>query len=129
MPGLVNQQDTITTAAIAAIVAQEVTAATGTFSFDETNAAEQTVFTNAPGAVRHVGAILVDTSNVTQNTTFRIYTQIDGVNYRLVYELAFVAAASDGLNLGEYTFYRSFRLTAQCGGGGGGAVNVPWAVV
>lgn len=120
MTGIVNQQT---------ITIHEIAAITGTLSFDETAAGEQTAFTNTPGAVRHVGAILVDTSNITQNTTFRVYTQVDGTNYRLVYEVPFVAAASDGLDLGEFTFYRGFRVTGQCGGGGGGAVNVPYAVV
>ena len=129
MPGIVNQQDIITTAAIAAIVAQEVTAATGTLSYDETNAAEQTVFTNAPGAVRRVGSIWLDLVNVTQNTTIRVYHQIDAVNYRQFAAYAWVVADADGVLIDGFTSYRSFRVTAQCGGGGAGAVDIPWAVV
>jgi len=108
---------------------EEIPETTGTLSFDETAAGEQTVVTVARARRARVGGIYLDTSNVTQNTTFRVYHQIDGTNYRLVYEVAFVAAASDGLSLGEWTFYRSFRVTAQCGGGGAGSVDVVYSVV
>ena len=108
---------------------EEAAEATGTVSFDETAAGEATFFTVARSRRARVGSIYLDTSNITQNTTFRLYERIDGTNYRLVVETAFVAASADGFRFDEFTTYRGFRVTGQCGGGGGGSVDVPYAVV
>jgi hypothetical protein len=68
--------------------------------------------------------------NVTQDTTIRLYHQVDGANYREVDAYSFAPATdSDGVEIRGFTAYRNFRITLQCGGAGAGAVNVPYAIV
>jgi hypothetical protein len=102
---------------------------TGIFEFDETAAGEQTAFTLTIALPTGIGAIWVDMVNVTQNTTLSLYHQIDGTNYRKFQENAWVVADDDGVLFEGFTAYRNVRLTMQCGGGGAGNVDVPYAVV
>lgn len=101
----------------------------GTFSYDETSAAEQTAFTITSATRATVGAILLDMVNVTQDTTIRVYEQIDGTNYRAFQENGWLTTDDDGVMIDGFTTYRNFRVTLQCGGGGAGSVDVPYAVV
>lgn len=101
---------------------------TGTFSYDETNALEQTVLTVTITYHRRV-AIWLDFVNVTQNTTILIKHAIDGTNYRTFENDAWTPALEDGVYITDCWAYRNVRVTFQCGGGGGGSVNVPYAVV
>ena len=107
-----------------------ITEATGTFSFDETAAGEQTVFTLAIAGRANIGGLWLDFANVTQDTTIRIYHQIDGTNYREFQENSWVFGVDNvGVLLEGFTAYRNVRVTMQCGGGGVGSVDVPYAVV
>jgi len=106
-----------------------VAQATGTFAFDETNAAEQTAFTLAIAARAKIGGIWLDMSNVTQNTDIRVKHQIDGANYRTFTTLSWLNTDDDGVLVLPFTAYRNIRVTLQCGGGGVGNINVPYAVV
>ena len=124
--GLTNQQSIYDPAAG---IFNAVTQTTGTFSFDETNAAEQTLATIAITFRSMIGGIWLDFVNVTQNVTISIYHQIDGVNYRKFQENAWVIADDDGVLLDGFTAYRNIRITLTCGGGGAGAVDIPYAVV
>ena len=114
----------------AAITGVEVAPeATGTFSFDETNAGEQTAFTVAITARSKIGGIWIDMANITQNTTIRVKHQIDGANYRTFTTLPWLTTDDDGVLVGPFTAYRNVQVSLQCGGGGGGSVDVPYAVV
>jgi len=117
-------------AAIDAILA-EVAQATGTFSFNETLATEQTMVTVTIAARARVGAIWIDMVNVTQNTTIRLYEKIDGTNLREIKgrSVAWVTTDPDGVLIEGFAAYRDIRITLQCGGGGVASVNVPYAVV
>ena len=124
--GLTNQQSIYDPAAG---IFNAVTQATGTFSFDETSALEQTLATITITFRSMIGGIWLDFVNVTQNVTISIYHQIDGVNYRKFQENAWVIADDDGVLLDGFTAYRNIRITLTCGGGGAGAVDIPYAVV
>ena len=102
---------------------------TGTFSYDETNAAEQIAFTLTLTYSVNIGGIWLDMVNVTQATTIRYKHQIDGTNYRTFYTGAWAVADDDGVLLQPFSAYRNVQVTLQCGGGGAGNVNVPYAVV
>jgi len=108
---------------------RDVTEETDTFEFDETNAAEQTAFVlDITGAVK-IGGIWLDMVNVTQNTVIRIKHQIDGANYRTFTTIPWLTTDDDGVLIGPFTAYRNIQVTLQCGGLGGGFVDVPYAVV
>jgi len=124
--GLTNKQEFSVEGAGSVL---EVTETTGTFVYDETNAAEQTAFTITIADRSVIGSIWLDLVNVTQNTTISVYHQIDGTNYRKFQENAWVVADDDGVLIEGVTAYRNIRVTFQCGGGGAGNVDVPYAVV
>ena len=125
-PGITNISNAATT-----ILDQvsAITETTATFEFDETAAGEQTAFTLTIAARAVIGGIWLDLVNVTQNTTVRVYHQIDGTNYREFQENAWVVADSDGVLIDGFNAYRNVRVTLQCAGGGGGSVDVRWVVV
>jgi hypothetical protein len=102
---------------------------TGTFSYDETNAAEQTLATVALAGKKKIGSIWLDMVNVTRNTTIRVYHMIDGTNFRLFEEDAWTIADSDGVLIAGFTARADVQITLQCDGGGGGNVDVPYAIV
>jgi hypothetical protein len=110
-------------------LADGVTQTTGTFSYDETSAAEQTAFTLTIAARAEIGGIWLDMTNVTQDTDIATYHQIDGTNYRQFQENGWLTTDDDGVLINGFTAYRNVRITLQCGGAGGGSVNVPYAVV
>lgn len=97
---------------------------TMTFSFDETNAAEQDIFETGGFAAGSMAPmqLYLDMTNVTQDTTIRVY--VDDV---LTYEHDFtVVGDNDGLPLGPLVVLGDVvRVAAICGGGGGGSVDVP----
>jgi len=101
----------------------------GTFSFDETNAGEQTVFTLTITARTKIGGIWLDFTNVTQDLTIRVNHQIDGANYRTFQTSSWTTTDDDGVLIEGFTAYRNVQLTLQCGGGGAGNVDIPFAVV
>jgi len=101
----------------------------GTFSFDETGAGEQTVFTLTITARSKLGGIWLDFTNVTQDLTIRVKHQIDGANYRTFQTSSWTTTDDDGVLIEGFTAYRNVQVSLQCGGGGAGNVNIPYAVV
>lgn len=126
-PGVTDSVQVLTESGLA--VVGPVTETTGTFSFDETAAGEQTAFTVTIATRSVVGGIWLDMVNATQNTTIRVYHQIDGTLYRVFESNNWLVAGDDGVLFDPFTAYRNIRVTLQCGGGGVGAVNVPYVVV
>ena len=110
-------------------VIRDVVETTDTFVFDETAGGVQEMVALAIAARAKVGAIWIDMVNVTQDTTIRLEHKIDGANFRIVSEHPWVVADVDGVLIAGFTAYRDIRVTLQCGGGGGGNVNVPYAIV
>lgn len=106
-----------------------VTEATGTFSFDETSAAEQDAIELVIAARSAIGAVWLDLVNATQNITVKEYHKVDGTNYRLFRTTAWTFGDAPGVALGGFTAYRDVKVSLTCGGGGGGSVNVPYVVV
>lgn len=101
----------------------------GTIVYDETNAGEQTLLTITIFPRMLVGGIWLDFVNVTQNTTIRVKHQIDGTNYRTFETDNWTIAMDDGVLITQFEAYRNVQISFQCGGGGVGNVNVPYAVV
>ena len=128
MPQLTNQSNVVVASSVTDIN-PSITEATGTFSYDETSALEQTAFTLTIAARAVIGGIWLDMVNVTQDTTIAVYHQIDGTNYRQFQENSWLTTDDDGVLIDGFTAYRDVRVTLTCGGGGGGSVNVPYAVV
>jgi len=110
-------------------VIRDVAEATGTFSYDETNAGEQQVALVTITARAKIGGIWLDMVNVTQDTTIRLKHKIDGATLREFTSHAWVTTDSDGVILEGFTAYRDIEITLTCGGGGAGNVNVPYAIV
>lgn len=108
---------------------QEVTQATGTFNYDESNAAEQTAFTLIIAARAKIGGIWLNMVNATQNCTIRVKHQIDGINYTTFTTLPWLTTDDKGVLIGPFTAYRNVQVTFQRGAAGAGPVNVPYAVV
>lgn len=106
-----------------------ITEAAGTFSFDETSAAEQDAITLTIAARSVIGSIHIDMVNVTQDTTIKLYHKVDGTNYRLVQSNSWLTTDSDGVRIAGFTAYRDVKVSLTCGGGGAGSVNVPYSVV
>lgn len=115
--------------AVTDLIVPPITQATGTFSFDETSALEQDAITLTIAARAVIGSIHIDMVNVTQDTTIKLYHKIDGTNYRLVQTNSWLTTDSDGVRIAGFTAYRDVKVSLTCGGGGGGSVNVPYAVV
>jgi len=109
--------------------ASAVAKTTGTFSFDETNAAEQDMISVSITARAKIGSIHIDMVNVTQDTTIKVYHKIDGANFREISSHSWVTTDADGVLLEGFTAYRDIKVSLTCGGGGAGAVNVPYAIV
>jgi len=120
--------DNINNADLANII-RDIAETTGTFNFDETSALEQTVFTLTITARSKIGGIWLDFTTVTQDLTIRVKHQIDGANYRTFQTSSWATTDDDGVLIEGFTAYRNVQLTLQCGGGGAGAVNIPYAVV
>jgi hypothetical protein len=111
-------------------LAPSVTEATGTFSFDETSAAEQDAIELTITARVVIGSIWLDFVNVTQDVTIKVYHKVDGTNYRQFQENSWVDATDvAGVLITGFTAYRDVKVSLTCGGGGGGSVNVPYVVV
>lgn len=110
-------------------VVGSVAEATGTFSYDETSAAEQDAIELTITARATIGGIWLDMVNVTQDTTIKAYHKIDGTNYRQFQVNPWITTDADGVLIAGFTAYRDVKVTLQCGGGGGGSINVPYSVV
>lgn len=117
------------TAAVSSGTCEQVTVTTGTASLDETSAAEQTIVELALSERTRIGSIWLDLVNVTQALTLRVHHKIDGTNYRIFQENSWLTTDDDGVLLEGFTARDDIKVTAQCGGGGAGSVNVPYAVV
>lgn len=117
------------TSTVVSGVVNSVAEDAGTFSYDETSAAEQDVFELTITSRNTIGGIWLDMVNVTRDTTIKVYHKIDGTNYRQFQSNPWVTADADGVLINGFTAYRDVKVTFTCDGGGGGSVNVPYAVV
>lgn len=102
---------------------------TGTFSYDETSALEQTLLTLTIADPAKINSIWLDFVNVTRDTTIRLYHQIDGSVYRLFQENVWVTADDDGVLIDGFTAIGNVRITVQCDGGGVGSIDIPYGVI
>jgi hypothetical protein len=110
-------------------VVQSVAEAVGTFSYDETSAAEQDAITLTIAARSTIGSIWLDMTNVTQDTTIKVYHKIDGTNYRQFQTNPWITTDAVGVMIEGFTAYRDVKVTLTRGAAGAGSVNVPYAVV
>ena len=100
-----------------------------TFSFDETSALEQELDAFTVSGRTTINSIWLDMVNVTQDTTIRLYHEIDGSNSRLFQENAWVVADDDGVLIDGFTVSGDVKIVLICGGGGVGSVDIPYTVV
>jgi len=117
-------------AAAGGVLLGDLPATAGTFEYDETSALEQTLLDQTIAAPVRIGSIWLDMTNVTQNTTISLYHKVDGTNYRKFQENTWTFGVDDpGVLVDQFTAYSDVKITLQCGGGGAGDVDVPYAVV
>lgn len=89
---------------------------------------EQTVFEITAVTKHFVTGIMVDMTTITQNGTFKLYSKIDGTNYRELAALIFtVATDSDGV-LFDYrvSVDTDFKLTYTEGADEGAVRALPY---
>lgn len=73
---------------------------------------EQTVIELTPGGVRLiVSTITLDLSNLTQNGTFKMYSKVDGTNYREIDSLAVVAGDAGAVISSPFHINTDFKIT------------------
>ena len=106
-----------------------ITEVTGTFSFDETNAAEQILTTVTIAQRSEINAFWLDLSNCTINVTLRLYHEIDGTTLRLFQENLWTTLDDDGVLVAGLVANDNVRLTLQCDGSGVGSVNIPYTIL
>lgn len=104
-------------------------AETGRPSYSQTDDLnEQTVFTSAHQTPRWAAPSL-DLSNLTQNSTIRLYKRVDGTNYVLEKGsvTAFtVASDPDVVSFPAFFTTERYRVTIQAGGAEGAARAIPY---
>ena len=128
--GILGNPDTDLATQIAALSAMNIIAETvDTFSFDETNNAEQTVFTLTITSRSRINGIWLKMSNVTRDITIRVKHQIEPPDYTVFQTSSWTTTDDDGVLMEGFTAYRNVQLTLQCDGGGAGNVDIPYAVV
>lgn len=92
---------------------------------------EQTVFEITGVAKHFVTGIMVDMTTITQNGTFKLYSKIDGTNYRELSAITFtVASDSDGVLLDfRVPVDTDFKLTYTEGADEGAARAMPYKYI
>lgn len=116
-------------AALGAGSLARISTTTGTATFDETSAAEQTAFVLALVRRTVIGSIWLDLVNVTQDLTIRLYHMIDEANYRLFQTNYWTTVEDDGVLIDGFTAYRGVWVSVQCDGAGAGLVSIPYGVM
>jgi hypothetical protein len=106
-----------------------VTETTGTFSYDESSAAEQDALELTITERTSIGGIWFDMNNVTKEATIRAYHKIDGTNYRIFLASLWADGDDPGVLIPDITAYRDIKVTFECDGSGAGVVSVPYVVV
>lgn len=105
---------------------------TGSFSYDETSSSEQQVVEISISEPVSIGTIHLDMTNVTQDTTIKVYHKTDGTNYREMRGVGrtfTVSSDADGETLDGFRAYGDVKITFTCGGAGAGSISVPFVVV
>jgi hypothetical protein len=101
----------------------------GTMSFDESLVTEQIMQTCNFTTNTRVNSIWIDASNITRNFTIKMYSKIDGTNYREFQTNSWTTADSDGILIDGFLAPGTdfeIRFTSV---GGGGTVSVPWRII
>ncbi len=100
---------------------------TGTFSYLDAGG-EQTIFEVTGTAKFFVTGIMTDMTNITQNGTFKLYSKIDGTNYKELDSQAFtVATDSDGVLFDfRIPIDTDFKLTYTEGADEGAARDISY---
>lgn len=104
------------------------TEAAGPYSYLDAGG-EQTVYQNEVNTRRRI-SFEMDLNTMTQNGTIRLYRRVDGANYRLWIEEAFVAAGNEKVFTREgITTNQYFRVTYQEAVDEGAARAIPYNVI
>jgi hypothetical protein len=99
----------------------------GTFIYLDAGG-EQAAFTIAPARPLRLNTIWLDLVNLTQNTTIRIYHQIDGANYRVFETFNWTVGMDDGVYFRNIAIdnARNLQLTFQEAADEGADRNIPY---
>ena len=83
----------------------------GTLSYLDAGG-EQTVAEVTPVGLRTIiSTMTFDLSNLTQNGTFKLYSKVDGTNYRQIDSLAVVAGDAGAVIVGPFYIDTDFKVT------------------
>ena len=109
---LTTQGDTNETKLDSIIAVTETGEVTGTYSYLDAGA-EQTILEQTITTRREIKSIWIDTVNLTQNGTLKIYHKIDSINYREATALqkAFTVATDDGIWIEPFTVNNDWKIT------------------
>lgn len=106
-----------------------ITQMVGTLVFNEGSTLEQTLLTIVVPIRAFKGGLWLDFTLLTRDVTIRVKHQIDGANYRTFQTDLWLFGVDDvGVYISSLAAYRNIQLSLQCAGGGGN-VNIPYAVV
>lgn len=102
----------------------------GTFAYTDAGG-EQTIFEQTSVLRRTIKSVSLDLVNITKDGTIKVYSKIDGTNYRECESYIFnVATASDGvtikLNMGVTD---AFKVTYTESSDEGASRNIPYVCV
>lgn len=131
-----NKNDTVAGTSLVALSKQIVAAVsapaatTGTFSYLDAGA-EQTIFEITGSTRKFISGILLDLVNMTQNGTIKLYSEVDGSNYRELASYSFVVATdSDGVLIPlKVPVNRDFKITYTEAADEGAARAMPYSYI
>ena len=103
---------------------------TGTYTYLDAGL-EQQIFAINADPNSYVNKITLDLTNISNDGTIKLYSKIDGVNYREIDSFAFtVATDSDGFFIDlKIPVNHDFKLTYTEGSDEGGDIEIPYSYV
>lgn len=104
------------------------TVTSGTFAFPN-GTTEQTIIELTPSVVTYLYNFWLDLDALTQNCTIRVYSKIDGTNYREILPMRLadlMPADAEGLVLKEQMISTAWKITIQSTVAEGASRNIPY---
>jgi len=114
------------------LVANRSNDSSGDFSYLDAGA-EQDVVEITTSTRMILNAVWVDAINLTNNGTFKIYTKIDGANYREIIsnKVTITGGTTEAINLisGDMGITEDFKVTYEEAGDEGAARTIAYSIV
>jgi hypothetical protein len=106
-----------------------ITSVSGTFQL-QTNTDEQTLLEIQPGTkIIRIYNLYLDLNAITQNTTIKVYSKIDGSNYREIPAMTITNISppqSKGIALKEIVFDKDLKITIKSATAEGATRDIPY---